>query len=322
MYPAYLKLHQNGKLTTIIEESWRILKSCTLCPRRCQVNRLKNELGFCRTGLNPKVCSFMLHHGEEPAISGKQGSGTIFFSGCNMACIYCQNYEFSQQDEGSEVNLEELAYFMLQLQEMGAHNINLVTPTHIMPQILKGLQIAITKGLKIPLVYNTGGYELPEIIKLLTGIVDIYLPDMRYADPEMAKKYSSAPDYPKYNQASVKEMQRQVGVAQIDSQGIIKRGLVIRHLVLPGGISGTEKIMQFIAREISPDTYISLMSQYFPCYQAGQFNEINRRISAQEYLSGQKAMETYGLHNGWVQDEYGMDRYAGINIKPSIKNDA
>jgi len=318
VYPAYLQSYHNGNLSKVIEEAFQMLESCSICPRRCKVNRLKNEKGFCKTGRKAKVCSFMPHHGEEPPISGEQGSGTIFFSSCNMHCVYCQNYAFSQMGEGREVEEEELADFMLQLQDMGCHNLNLVTPIHVLPQILKALSLAIPKGLKLPLVYNTGGYELPEIIKTLDGIVDIYLPDMRYADPGMAIKYSSAPNYPQYNQQSVKEMQRQVGVAKINNRGIIKRGLIIRHLVLPQNIAGTEEIMQFISEALSPETYISLMSQYFPCYQATQSPEIFRRISYEEYAKAQAAMHKYGLYNGWIQESRGLDRFAGINIKPSI----
>jgi putative pyruvate formate lyase activating enzyme len=261
----------------------------------------------------------MPHHGEEPPISGQRGSGTIFFSHCNMNCVYCQNYEFSQIGEGKEVDFQELADFMLQLQDMGCHNINLVTPTHVMPQILKALLLAIPKGLRLPLVYNTGGYELPQILYLLDGIVDIYLPDMRYADNEVAIKYSSAPDYPRYNQESLKEMHRQVGVAKIDQEGIIKRGLIIRHLVLPDNIAGTDKIMQFISTQLSKDTYISLMSQYFPCYKAAQFKEILRRITLKEYEDAKDTMYKWALGNGWIQDSCGLDRFAGINIKPIIR---
>ena len=318
MYPLYLESYANGKLNDIIDKLFKMLESCCICPRSCKVNRLHDKKGFCRTGLKPKVCSFMPHHGEEPPISGTAGSGTIFFSGCNMSCVYCQNYEFSQLDEGREVEFGELADFMLQLQDMGCHNINLVTPTHVLPQILKALEIAIAKGLKIPLVYNTGGYELAEVIKLLSGIVDIYLPDMRYARSDMAVKYSRAPDYPKLNQAALKEMHRQVGVAQIDNAGIIKRGIIIRHLVLPGNISGTDKIMEFIAKELSKDTYISLMSQYFPCYKADQFPEISRRITYQEYVQARQAMEKYGLYNGWTQEGEGLERFAGTNIKRGL----
>jgi len=322
MYPAYLEAYHNGRLNQLIDEAFKMLESCCICPRRCKVNRLKDQKGFCRTGLKPRVCSFMPHHGEEPSISGGRGSGTIFFSSCNMNCVYCQNYEFSQLDEGKDVDSEELADFMLQLQDMGCHNINLVTPTHVMPQILKALRIAILKGLKIPIVYNTSGYELADVVKLIDGIVDIYLPDMRYADNAMAVTYSNAEDYPRYNQEAVKEMFRQVGTAQMDDKGIIKEGIIIRHLILPNNISGTEEIMKFIADELSKDIYISLMSQYFPCYKAAQFKEISRRITYQEYADAQQAMQRYGLNNGWIQESGGLERFAGINIKPMLRDDS
>jgi len=318
MYPSYLESYHNGSLKKIITETYRMFGSCEICPRRCKVNRLKDEKGFCKTGLKVKVCSFLPHHGEEPPISGERGSGTIFFSNCNMGCVYCQNYEFSQLGQGREVEVEELADFMLQLQKMSCHNINLVTPTHVMPQILKALDMAIAGGLKIPIVYNTGGYELAEVIKLLEGIVDIYLPDMRYADSDMAIKYSLAPDYPKYNQDALKEMHRQVGVARMDNYGIIKRGVIIRHLVLPDKIAGTDKIIRFIAQELSPDSYVSLMSQYRPCYQANKFKEISRRLRAEEYEEAKEAMQKYGLSNGWIQESGGLERFAGTNIKPQL----
>lgn len=234
-----------------------------------------------------------------------------------MACAYCQNYEFSQSGQGREVDSSEIAGFMLQLQGMGCHNINLVTPTHVMPQILKALQSAIAKGLNIPLVYNTGGYELVEMIRMLEGIVDIYLPDMRYGEIKMADKYSCAPDYPQLNQTAVKEMHRQVGIAKINKNGIIEKGLVIRHLVLPENISGTEKIMKFIAGEVSTDTYISLMSQYRPYHDAAHFKELSRRISYQEYEAAKSIMKKYELHNGWTQESFGLERLAGVNIKPN-----
>ena len=319
MQPAYLETYHNGTLKKAFEEAFKKLESCVICPRRCGVNRIKGEKGFCRTARKAKICSFMLHHGEEPPISGERGSGTIFFSECNMACVYCQNYEFSQIGQGGrEVSAEELAAIMLQLQQMRAHNINLVTPTHVMPQILEALLIAIPQGLKIPIIYNTGGYELIEIVKLLDGIVDIYLPDMRYADNDAALRYSGAVDYPKYNQQALKEMHRQVGLAKINDSGIIENGLIIRHLVLPNNISGTDKIMCFIARELSQDTYISLMSQYFPCYQAAKFKEILRRITQDEYTAAQQSMQRWELHNGWIQEAGGLDRFAGINIKPNL----
>jgi len=318
-YPAYLESYHSKKLNKLVEETFRMLESCCICPRQCKVNRLKGEKGFCKTGLKPEVYSFMPHHGEEPPISGTRGSGTIFFSHCNMGCVYCQNYEFSQLGQGREVDFSELAQFMLELQEMKVHNINFVTPTHIMPQILKALEIAISQGLNLPLVYNTGGYELPGIIKLLEGIVDIYLPDMRYGDSDMAVKYSSAPEYPKYNQQAVKEMHRQVGIAQIDNEGIIKRGVIIRHLVLPNNIPGTDKIMRFIAQEISKDAYISLMSQYLPYYRAAEFPDISRRLNSEEYAEAKRIMRNYGLDNGWTQESYGLERFAGVNIKPTLK---
>lgn len=318
-YPSYLNSYQNGGLEKIIEQGFNCLENCCICPRKCKTNRLKNKRGFCKTGLKPMVCSFLAHHGEEPPISGKNGSGTIFFTNCNMGCVYCQNYEFSQLGQGREVDFEELAGFMLELQKMGCHNINLVTPTHVMPQILKALKIAISKGLKIPLVYNTGGYELPEIIKLLDGIVDIYLPDMRYADEEASVEYSCAPGYPEYNRNSVKEMHRQVGIAKMDNEGIIRRGLVIRHLVLPNNTSGTEKIMEFISGELSSDSYISLMSQYLPYHKAAEFKDISRRLLAKEYEEARGLMEKYALSNGWIQESYGSERFAGIHIKPALK---
>ena len=319
--PVYLKSFQNGYLDQTIDELFESLASCAICPRKCKVNRLKNEKGFCKTGLNPKVYSYMAHHGEEPAISGAKGSGTIFFSNCNMGCAYCQNYEFSQVGKGREVSPEELAKFMLELQEMGCHNLNFVTPTHVLPQILKSLKIAISGGLKIPLVYNTSGYELPEIIKLLDGIVDIYLPDMRYADQGSALKFSNAQGYPGYNQDSVKEMFRQVGTTQMDEVGIIKAGIIIRHLVLPNNVAGTEEIMRFIAEELSVDTYVSLMSQYLPYHKASEFPEINRRLKLKEYEAAKEAMEKYGLANGWVQESYGLERFAGVNIKSVLKDE-
>lgn len=316
MYPSYLNSYNNGQIEKQSGDLFKTLESCSICPRKCAVNRLKGEKGFCKTGARAKVYSFMPHHGEEPPISGKNGSGTIFFSNCNMACLYCQNYEFSQEGRGREVDDEELSSIMLKLQEEGCHNINLVTPTQIIAQILKAVTAAIKKGLKIPLVYNTSGYELPQTIRLLDGIVDVYIADMRYADNWAAEEYSDAPDYPFYNMQSLKEMHRQVGVAEIDDQGIIRRGLLIRHLVLPNGISGTDKIMKFIREELSPDTYVSLMSQYLPYYKASASKLIARRISKEEYAKAKEILNKYGLDNGWVQESYGLERFAGVHINP------
>ncbi|KPK42999.1 MAG: radical SAM protein [Omnitrophica WOR_2 bacterium SM23_29] len=316
MYPSYLELYSNGQLNKRAKEAESLLVSCSLCPRKCGINRLKDNRGYCKIGNLARIYSYMPHLGEEPPISGYRGSGTIFFSGCNMACVYCQNYKFSQLNEGKEVEVEELSEFMLELQKLNCHNINLVTPSHILPQILKALILAIPQGLKLPLVYNTSGYELPETIKLLDGIVDIFLPDMRYSDNEMSARYSNAPDYPEYNQASVKQMYRQLEEAKFDEQGLIKKGLIIRHLVLPNNIAGTARIMHFIAQEISAHTYISLMSQYLPCHNADKFPELFRRMSEQEYNQAKKIMLNSGLSNGWLQEAGGLACLVGTNIKP------
>ena len=286
-----------------IEAAYQLLESCRVCPRECGVNRLKNDkLGFCRSGLNPVISSVSLHHGEDPPLSGTKGSGTIFFTNCNLRCVYCQNYPISQMGTGAERTTGELACQMLWLQEQGCHNVNLVTPTHFMPQILKAIGIALKRGFRLPLVYNTSGYDSLESLKLLDGIVDIYLPDMRYSDNQTSLKYSIAPHYPEINRVAVKEMYRQVGNLVMDENGIAKRGLIIRHLILPCGLSGTERIMKFLAEQISKDVYISLMSQYFPAYKAHEFKELSRRITAEEYEEAYQIMQKYRLENGWVQE--------------------
>ena len=267
-----------------IEAAYQLLEHCRVCPRECGVNRLKNDkMGFCRSGLNPVVSSASPHHGEEPPLSGDKGSGTIFFTNCNQRCVYCQNYPISQMGNGVERTPGELACQMLSLQDAGCHNLNLVTPTHFMPQILKSLALAKERGFSLPIVWNSSGHESVEALRLLDGIVDVYLPDMRYSDNAPAMKYSAAPHYVEINQAAIKEMYRQVGNLVLDDDGLAKRGLIIRHLILPGGISGTEGIMKFLAKEISKDVYISLMSQYFPAYRAKEFKEVNRRITVEEY---------------------------------------
>jgi putative pyruvate formate lyase activating enzyme len=316
IYPSYLGASRSGKLKEAAGRLFDSLVSCEICPRRCKVNRLKGNTGFCKTGKLPKLYSFISHLGEEPPVSGSSGSGTIFFSNCNMGCVYCQNYEFSQLGAGREYGFEELAQIMLSLQSSGCHNINLVTPTHVLPQILKALEAAVEKGLNIPLVYNTSGYELSGILELLEGIVDIYLADMRYADSAMSQKYSHALDYPQYNRQAIKEMYRQVGTAKFDKQGLIRRGLIIRHLVLPNRVSGTEAVMRFVSEDVSGDTYISLMSQYLPYYRARGYPEISRRLKEGEYEEAKGILEKYGLLNGWIQESYGSERFAGVNIKP------
>ena len=291
------------ELNERIEAAYQLLESCRVCPRECGVNRLKNEKsGFCRSGLNPVISSVSPHHGEEPPLSGTKGSGTIFFTNCNLKCVYCQNYPISQLGNGAERTPGELACQMVWLQEQGCHNLNLVTPTHFMPQILKALAIARERGFELPIVYNTSGYEPVEALRLLDNIVDIYLPDMRYSDNAAALKYSGAPHYPEINRAAIREMFRQVGNLVLDQNGVAKRGLIIRHLVLPGGLSGTEGVMKFLAEEISKDVHISLMSQYFPAYKANENRDINRRISEKEYDEAYDIKMKYGLQNGWVQE--------------------
>ncbi len=294
--PAYLRLLRSGVLKRRVDEGYDILKECHLCGRKCHVNRLETTKGaICRTGEKAVVSSFNAHFGEESPLVGRHGSGTIFFSNCNLKCQFCQNYEISQLGEGSEVSPEEIASMMLHLQAQGCHNINVVSPTHVMPQILAALLIAAEKGLQIPLVHNTGGYDSLEALRLLDGIVDIYMPDMKYADDETGRKYSKIKDYPGVNQAAVKEMHRQVGDLIMDERGIAQRGLLVRHLVLPNGLAGTREIMRFLAQEISPETYVNVMSQYRPMYKAHEYEEINRRPTMQELQDAVSLAQKAGL---------------------------
>jgi len=280
--PAYLKLSPDELQDKVINAE-EILKECILCPRHCRVDRTSGELGFCRTKNKPFVASWGPHFGEERPLVGRFGSGTIFFSHCNLGCIFCQNWTISHLGEGSEMSFERLAKLMLNLQETGCHNINLVTPTHQMPMILRSTAIAIDMGLNIPIVYNCGGYESVESLKILDGVIDIYMPDFKYSNPEMALKYSRAKDYPEAAKAAIKEMHRQVGDLIIDERGIALRGLLIRHLVLPEGVAGTGEVIRFIAEEISRNTYINIMDQYRPCYEAFEHPPLDRRITKREY---------------------------------------
>jgi len=301
MQPGYLKIPRE-ELIRRAEKAKSRLADCDLCPNNCGVNRLEGQVGLCRAKYNPKVASYNLHQGEEPAISGSRGSGTIFFSNCTLKCGYCQNWPISQKGNGVVTDIPGLAGMMLELKGRGAHNINLVTPTHYMPQFLEALVIAADGGLDIPIVYNTSGYEVVTALRLLDGIVDVYLPDMRYACDLQGKKYSKAKMYSSYNRAAVREMYRQVGNLVTDEDGIAVKGLIIRHLVLPGGISGTEEVMKFIAEELSRDVAVSLMDQYFPAYKAEGIPELARRITAEEYQAAVDVMEKYGLEEGWVQE--------------------
>jgi putative pyruvate formate lyase activating enzyme len=261
------------------------------------------ETGNCGQTSQIRISSANLHYGEEPPISGSRGSGTIFMTGCNLRCVYCQNYPISQMQNGVEVSPLTLVDRMLELQNRGAHNINFVTPTHFSAQIAEAIATARDKGLTIPIVYNTSGYDRVDVLKMLEGLIEIYMPDMRYGASGAAECYSSAPDYPVVNRAAIAEMHRQVGVLTLNSEGIAIRGLLIRHLILPNGLSGSEEIFEFIAENVSEETYISLMSQYFPAYRANEFTEISRRITKKEYVIAKKLMEKYNLYNGWFQDE-------------------
>jgi len=301
-YPRYLNLKEE-EFDRRIEKAYKLLSSCKVCPHKCRVNRLKGEQGICRSGEEVIVSSYNAHFGEEPSLVGNFGSGTIFFTNCNLKCVYCQNYPISQLGNGNKVSLSELAKIMLALQKRKCHNINLVTPTHFVPQILKSLKLAVKMGLHIPIVYNTSGYDSVNTLKLLDGVVDIYLPDARYADNEIALKYSSAPGYFEIIKKALKEMHRQVGDLSLNRMGVAHSGLIVRHLVLPGGLSDTRRIMRFIAREISPHTYISLMAQYFPAYQAEQFPLLSRRINREEYREALQAFKEEGLGNGWFQED-------------------
>lgn len=284
------------------EQAQSLLEECSICPRNCGVNRLEGQQGVCRVGKELLISTASLHFGEEPPISGYRGSGTIFFSSCNLKCLFCQNYTISHQKEGYVVSEEDMAEAMIALQKKGAHNINLVTPTHFGPQIMASLLKAYEKGLDVPIVYNCGGYESVEMLKLWDGVIEIYMPDMKYGDEESGKKYSSAADYPRINQEAILEMHRQVGDLRMDPQGVAQRGLLVRHLVLPNDLAGSEKVLRFLAEKVSRNTYISLMSQYFPQYRANEFPELNRRINREEYKRAQKRMKKLGLTSGWHQN--------------------
>lgn len=286
--PSYLRLSSES-LEERVKKAEEILRQCTLCPRECRVDRTSGRLGVCRTGDRPFVSSWGPHFGEERPLVGMHGSGTIFFGRCNLLCVFCQNYTISHLGEGVEISFERLSEMMLDLQAMGCHNINLVTPTHQMPMILRSLALAKDAGLALPLVYNCGGYESVEAIKLLDGIIDIYMPDFKYSDPETALKYSKAKNYPSVAKAVIKEMHRQVGDLVADKHGTARRGLLVRHLVLPEDIAGTRDFVRFIAEEISKNTYVNIMDQYRPCFEANRYPPLDRRITSREF---KQAVET------------------------------
>ena len=294
--PAYLILPV-AELRERTDAAFARMEHCDLCARRCCTNRLAGELGVCKTGLQARVSSYGPHMGEEDPLRGWKGSGTIFFSRCNLRCVFCQNYDISQADAGYEVTSQVLADIMLELQTMGCHNINLVSPSHVVPQILAALVIAVQAGLRIPLVYNTGGYDALETLQILDGIVDIYMPDMKFANMGNAKKYSRVLHYPQVNRAAVIEMHRQVGDLQTDDDGLATRGLLVRHLILPCNLAGTKQIVKFIADEISTHTYLNLMAQYRPSYNASLYPQLNRPITASEFNRAVRMAKEAGLTN-------------------------
>jgi len=281
--PSYVKLLHSGELARRAAEAYEHLSECDVCPWVCKVNRRAGERGFCRVGELAGVASYGPHLGEESVLRGWRGSGTIFFTGCNLKCKYCQNYEISQLDEGVPIEPKRLAAIMLELQAMGCHNINFVSPSHVVPQILMAVLIAAQAGLRLPLVYNTGGYDSLTMLRILDGVIDIYMPDMKYADAQIARRYSGVANYPQVNQAAVREMHRQVGDLVVDENGLARRGLLVRHLILPENLAGTERIIEFLAREISPHTYLNLMDQYRPAYRACEYPELSRRITRAEW---------------------------------------
>jgi putative pyruvate formate lyase activating enzyme len=271
------------------------METCSLCPRACGVNRLEGETGYCRTGRKAKVASFNAHFGEEGPLVGRYGSGTIFISSCNLLCIFCQNYDISHLAEGTEVEPEQVAAMMLYLAERGCHNINFVTPSHVVPQIIEALVPAIEQGLEVPLVYNSGGYDSKQTLQLLDGIFDIYMPDFKFWDGKWADRFCKAPDYRDIATESIKEMHRQVGDLVLDKEGIAVKGLLVRHLVMPEQVAGTSEIMEFLAREISPNTYVNVMDQYRPCGSADKDEFINRRLTSREYKNAVDAAKKAGL---------------------------
>lgn len=296
--PAYLKLWESGGLSRRVELGLEKLADCTLCPRNCHVNRIENKTKTCRTGRYAVVSSYFAHFGEERCLRGTRGSGTIFFSWCNLRCVFCQNYEISWRGEGRTVKPEEMAEMMLALQAQDCHNINLVTPEHVVPQILEALLLAVPRGLHLPLVYNTSAYDSLDSLALMEGVVDIYMPDFKFWDPEKARLYAKAPDYPEAARRAIREMHRQVGPLVTDEQGVALRGVLLRHLVMPGGAAGTADIMPWIARELSPETYVNLMAQYRPAGQvtAKQYPEINCGITAREFHQAHEAFRAAGLY--------------------------
>jgi putative pyruvate formate lyase activating enzyme len=312
--PSYLALFRSGELKRRAQALEARLAACDICPRNCGVNRLQGETGFCHSGMLPIVDTVCQHLGEEPPISGAKGSGTVFFGNCNMRCVYCQNHQISQnrrKEQAKAIECQALAEKLLYLQnDLGCHNINFVSPSHFVPQILQTLLLAIPMGLKIPLVYNTSGYDSVETIKVLDGIIDIYLPDLRYASDKIARQFSQAPHYVENSRQAIKEMYRQVGQSLLtDNNGIAQRGLIVRHLILPEGLAGSEESLTWLAKELSPEVNVSLMAQYYPTHHAARYPALSRGITEMEYLEAVDLLEELGIDNGWIQEMSAPENY-------------
>ena len=310
--PGYLSLYRSGKLAQRAQALEARLATCDICPRECGVNRIKGESSFCRSAYLPVVSTVCAHNGEEPVISGSRGSGTIFFGNCNMRCVYCQNFQISQDPEkqkDKEMDFKTLAGEMLRLQNMGCHNINFVSPSHFVPQIVRAVLEAVPVGLRLPLVYNTGGYDSLKTIKELDGIFDVYLPDLRYASDDCANQFSQAPHYVSHARAAILEMYRQVGDVVLDENGIMQRGLIVRHLILPNELAGSRESLTWLAQEISPDVTVSIMSQYYPTHHAPQIPLLARKINQAEYDEVVELLNSLGMENGWLQEMDSSENY-------------
>jgi len=294
--PAYIETARQGRLKEKRAASYRILKACRLCPRECGVDRAAGQTGICKTGRDAWISSYNAHFGEEAPLTGQNGSGTIFFTHCNLLCIFCQNFDISHEGQGREVTPEQLARVMMHLQDSGCHNINFVTPSHVVPQILASLQIAVGHGLRLPLVYNSSGYDSLNTLKLLDGVIDIYMPDFKFWDAEISERTCAAADYPEVARQALKEMHRQVGDLALDDAGIARRGVLLRHLVLPKNLAGTREIMRFVAADLSPNTYVNLMSQYRPCGRAGEVDALASALSNHDYQAALAAAREEGIN--------------------------
>ena len=319
MDPSYIALYRSGELSHRAEALEARLASCNICPRKCHVNRLENKRGFCHSGCLPIVSAVCDHCGEEPVISGTKGTGAIFFGNCNMSCVYCQNYQVSQDPEhqiSKEISIQGLVENMLYLQnELGCHSISFISPSHFTAQLVRAVLEAIPQGLRLPLIYNTNAYDSVDSLRMLDGVIDIYLPDLKYASDAYAGEYSDTPNYVLYARKAIMEMYRQVGkYLVLDRKGLVRKGLIIRHLILPNHMAGTRKTLSWIAKELSPDVTVSIMAQYFPAHLAKQIPQLCRKISAREYGETFEMLDELGMGNGWVQEIDAADNY-----KPHFK---